>query len=56
MGEIIREACAYIDPNKATEEVVDPKAKGKGKAVEAPVDPYAGKDTTLYKEIGTLIL
>lgn len=56
MGEIIREAVAYIDPNKQTEEVVDPKAKGKGKAPEAPVDPFAGKDTTLYKEIGTLIL
>lgn len=58
MGEIIREACAYIDPkNKATEEVVDPKAKGgKGKAAEAPVDPFAGKDTTLYKEIGNLVL
>lgn len=57
MGEIIREAVAYIDPNKATEEVADPKAKGgKGKTAEAPVDAYAGKDTTLYKEIGALIL
>lgn len=35
---------------------MDPKAKGKGKAAEAPVDPFAGKDTTIYKEIGNLIL
>ena len=56
MGEIIREAIAYVDPNKQVEEVADPKAKGKGKAPEAPVDPFAGKDTTLYKEIAELCM
>ena len=36
---------------------MDTKAKGgKGKAAEAPVDVFAGKDTTQYKEIGSLIL
>jgi len=41
MGEIIREALSYVDPNQAKEEVADPKAKGKGKPpVEAGVDAF----------------
>lgn len=57
MNKIVREALAYVDPNQAKEEAVDPKAKGgKGKAAEAPVDVFAGKDTTQYKEIANLIL
>ena len=56
MDKIVREALAYVDPNQAKEEQVDPKAKGKGKAAEAPVDVFAGKDTTQYKEIANLIL
>lgn len=54
---MVKEALAYVDPNQAKEEPADPKAKGgKGKAAEAPVDVFAGKDTTQYKEIATLIL
>lgn len=57
MGQVVKEALAYVDPNQAKEEQADPKAKGgKGKAAEAPVDVFAGKDTTQYKEIATLIL
>lgn len=42
------------------EEVVDPKqakkpAKG-GAAAEAPVDKFAGQDTTKYKEVAELLL
>lgn len=44
MGEIVREALHYVDPNASREEVADPKAKGK-KQAEAPVDIFAGKDT-----------
>lgn len=57
MGEIIREALEYVDPSQTKEEVVDPKAKGgKAKPAETPVDKFAGKDTTQYKEIANLLL
>lgn len=57
MNEILREALVYVDPNSQKEEVVDPKAKGKGKgAPEAPVDIFAGKDTTKYKEVAAALL
>ena len=57
MSKIVREALVYVDPSQAKDEQVDPKAKGgKGKAAEAPVDVFAGKDTSQYKEIGNLIL
>jgi hypothetical protein len=56
MTELLREALAYVDPSANKEEAADPKAK-KGKGAEAaPVDPFAGKDTTVYKEIATAIL
>jgi len=42
MQDIIREALAYVDPNKQKDEPVDPKAKGKGKAAETPVDQFEG--------------
>lgn len=58
MGEIIREALVYIDPNQNKEEAVDPKAaKQKAKAPEAtPTDKYAGQDTTKYKELAEHLL
>ena len=57
MNKIVREALVYVDPSQAKEEQVDTKAKGaKGKAAEAPVDVFAGKDTTQYKEIASQIL
>ena len=48
----------YIDPNQVKEEVIDPKSKApaKGKVVEAPLDIFAGKDTTKYKAIAQKIL
>lgn len=55
MNELLREALVYVDPSQNKEENTDPKAK-KGKGAEAaPVDPFAGKDTTVYKEIATAI-
>ena len=57
MNEILREALIYVDPNQVKEEVIDPKAKAaKGKASEAPVDIFVGKDTTKYKEIAVKLL
>ena len=58
MSEILREALLYIDPNQVKEEVIDPKSKApaKGKVVEAPLDIFAGKDTTKYKAIAQKIL
>ena len=41
------------------EEVADPKAKKPAKggaAAEAPVDKFAGQDTTKYKEVAELLL
>ena len=48
MNDIVREAINYVDKaNAKVEEVVDPKAKGKGKpAADATADIFAGKDTT----------
>ena len=58
MSEIIREALVYVAPNSTKEEASDPKAKGA--KVKAPTDSvadiFSGQDTTLYKEISTLIL
>lgn len=57
MGKVVREALSYVDPSQVKDEQVDPKAKGgKGKQADAPVDIFAGKDTTQYKEIANLIL
>ena len=57
MSDIVREALQYVDPNQAKEEVIDPKAKGKGKpAADASVDIFAGQDTTQYKEIANGLL
>jgi len=55
MSEVLREALGFVS-NEKKEEVVDPKAKGKGKAVEAPAELFVGQDTTAYKEIATKIL
>jgi len=55
MGQVVRDALAYVDPHQAKDEPVDAKAKGK-KTQEAPADVHAGKDTTQYKEIASLIL
>lgn len=56
MDEILREALQYVSPDKK-EEVVDPKAKGKGKAAEpVHVDVFAGLDTTEYKDIANELL
>ena len=38
-----------------SDEAADPKAK-KGKDKEAPTDIFAGKDSTKYKEIATILL
>lgn len=49
MNDIVREAINYVDKASAkVEEVVDPKAKGKGKpaAGDATADIFAGKDST----------
>ena len=51
---MIKECIEYSCPKPITDAA---PAKGgkvppKGKQEEAPVDPYAGKDTSLYKEIG----
>ena len=58
MNDILREALIYVDPNQVKEEVIDPKAKAaaKGKVAEAPIDIFAGKDTTKYKTIASKIL
>ena len=59
MGEMVREALAYIDPGQVKEEVADPKAKkgGKGGASpDAPTDKFAGQDTTKYREIAETLL
>ena len=59
MNDIIREAFAYVDSalkSAKSDENADPKAKkGKDKG-EAPSDIFAGKDTTKYKEISTILL
>lgn len=55
MTEIVREALGYVDPNAQKEEVADPKAKGK-KPADEKLDPFAGQDTTVYKEIATALL
>jgi len=55
MSDILREALAYVDPNANKEEIPDPKAKGKKPADEKP-DPFAGQDTSAYKEIATALL
>ena len=55
MSDILREALVYVDPNASKEEVPDPKAKGKKPSDEKP-DPFAGQDTTVYKEIATALL
>lgn len=56
MDELIKDALDYITPKK-TEEAVqhDQRAKPKKGAKQedvAPTDPFEGKDTTDYKEIG----
>ena len=56
MNDIVREALLYVDPGQKVEEVVDPKAKGKGKPADTPADIFAGKDSTQYREIATLLL
>jgi hypothetical protein len=56
MSDILREALAYVDPKNAPkEEIIDPKAKGK-KPVEEKVDPFAGLNTTGYKNVALELL
>lgn len=57
INDIIKEAIDYISPKKAEEVVVDPKAKGKGKAVleAAVVDIFEGKNVAKYKSTAQAI-
>ena len=56
MSEILREALGFVSTEKK-EEVVDTKAKGKGKTAEAaPAELFVGQDTTVYKDIASKIL
>lgn len=57
MDDLVKEVLDYINPKVQTEQVPDKKGKApaKGKVEEAPVDPYAGMNTALYKEIGAKI-
>jgi hypothetical protein len=58
MQEILREALILGDPKAVKEEVVDPKAKGKGPA-KTPGDVVvaeASEELTHFKEIGHLLL
>jgi len=56
MDDILREALAYVSPDKK-EETHDSKAKGKGKGVEPTTnDMFADLDTTIYKEIANELL
>lgn len=55
MDDIIREAIEYANPKPQTEAPPTKDAKkapAKGKAEEAPVDQYAGMDSSIFKEIG----
>lgn len=58
MSDIVREALVYVNPTaEKKEEVVDPKAKGKGKSTPADqvADIFANHDTTKYKELANQI-
>ena len=51
INDIVKEAVDYINPKKADEVVVDPKAKGNKKSVVEAVivDIFEGKNVTKYK-------
>jgi hypothetical protein len=54
MEDLIKEVLEYTHPKPVADNIPQKKPAGKGatKIEEAPVDPYAGFDTTIYKEIG----
>jgi hypothetical protein len=60
MNDIVREAFNYVDAglkSAKSDEAADPKAKkGKEKGSDGPTDIFAGKDSSKYKEIATILL
>lgn len=60
MGEILREALAYVQKPEAKDEAADPKAAKGGKPAKGEpaqaADSFAGLDTTQYKEIAAKLL
>lgn len=53
MEDLIKEAIDYVAPKPVAEAVPQGKnVKKVANKVEEVVDPYAGQDTTVFKEIG----